>query len=494
MRIREVKTGSGKRAVQVVSKREGKLTVHKHIGTFESAAQKTALNEQAKSYIQSSSGQTSIFDLLNTISPTDIKITDSKPLFTYQLLSVIYDKIGFGNYNDQVLKDLIIARVCYPASKLETQEILAELFDKQYGINTLYRHLKKGMASGVQEFFQKALINYAKREMHDSLKLVFYDVTTLYFESSLKTTLKDFGFSKDHRTQDTQIVLGLVVTGQGFPLYFEIFNGKTFEGHTFIPVIEKIISLLENPKLIVVADAAMISQENINQLQAKKIGFIVGARVGNLPLKLIKSISDQILGNDGATCSLPYREQRLICEYSAKRANKDKADRNKQVAKALQLLESPGTAVRRFRFIKTAGKNYQLNANLINKAEKLEGIKGYITNTDLPINLVVERYRNLWKVEHSFRVTKSDLKARPIFHRVDDAIKAHLIIVFAGLAISRYIELKSGLSIKRALKLSRKILTHKVINTKTGEFNFIETTIEDTTVLAQINLLKTLGH
>ena len=168
--------------------------------------------------------------------------------------------------------------------------------------------------------------------------------------------------------------------------------------------------------------------------------------------------------------------------------------RSKQIQKAQQVLESPNTVARRFRFVKTAEKNYLLNTALIAKAEKLEGIKGYLTNTNLPDYTVIERYRELWKIEHSFRVAKSDLKARPIFHRLDEAIKAHLVVVFAGLAISKYIELKSGLSIKRALKLSRKLLTHKVINSKTGEFNFIETSIEDPIVLVQINLLKSLGH
>jgi len=494
VRIREVKTASGKRAVQIVSKRDGKLTVHKHIGSFDSPEQRAELYRQAKSYIQNSSGQTDIFELLNTIRPSDIKITDSKPLFTYQLLSRIYDKIGFNDYEDPVVKDLVIARICYPASKLETQEILAELFGKEYGINTLYRHLKKGLTLGVKETFQRALVNCAKNDLQDTLKLVFYDVTTLYFESSLKTGLKDFGFSKDHRAQDTQVVLGLVVTKQGFPLYFDIFNGKTFEGHTFIPVIEKIIHLLGKPNLVVIADAAMISQANISQLQEKKIGFIVGARIANLPIPTINTISDQILGHEGRTCCINYRGQKLICEYSAKRATKDKFDRSKQIQKAQQVLESPNTVARRFRFVKTAEKNYLLNTALIAKAEKLEGIKGYLTNTNLPDYTVIERYRELWKIEHSFRVAKSDLKARPIFHRLDEAIKAHLVVVFAGLAISKYIELKSGLSIKRALKLSRKLLTHKVINSKTGEFNFIETSIEDPIVLVQINLLKSLGH
>lgn len=136
--------------------------------------------------------------------------------------------------------------------------------------------------------------------------------------------------------------------------------------------------------------------------------------------------------------------------------------------------------------------DYSLN-NLI-KAEKLEGIKGYLTNTELSEQTVIDRYHDLWRIEHSFRITKSDLEARPIFHRLDETIKAHLVIVFAGLAIAKYIEIKSSMSIAKALKLAGKVLTQKVTNTTTGESAYVETTIEEPILKEKIELLKSLGH
>jgi transposase len=477
-----------------VSKVSGKLTVHKHIGSFEGASEKLKLQKEAQDYIEKNTGQTTIFDVVDSIKLNEIVITDSKPLFAYNLLSRIYDKLGFNRYQDEVIKDLVIARIYHPTSKLETQEILSDFFGRHYGINTLYRHLKKGLKVGMKEVFQDSLILFAKNELKDTLQLVFYDVTTLYFESGIKGGLRDFGFSKEHRTQDTQVVVGLVVNQHGFPLYFDVFSGKTFEGHTFIPIVENVLKILKNPKLVIVADAAMISQANVDRLVEKNIGFIVGARVANLPLPTIEEISKTILGTDGATCTIQYKGQRLVCSYSAKRASKDRSDREKQIAKAEQALSSPSTLARRYRFVTAIGKQYQLNSTLILKAKKLEGIKGFLTNTELPASLVIERYKDLWNVEHSFRITKSDLKARPIFHRLDEAIQAHLVLVFAGLAISKYIELQSGLSIHKALKISRKILTHKVINSKTGQVSFIQTSTQNPTLSAQIDALNALGH
>ena len=232
----------------------------------------------------------------------------------------------------------------------------------------------------------------------------------------------------------------------------------------------------------------------IDLLMEKKIEFIVGARVANLPSQLIQTISETLAKEDKKSMEISYRGHRLICEYSAKRAAKDRSDRTKQITKAQQILTTPNTMTRRYRFIQATGKQYQLNSDLIEKAEKLEGIKGFFTNTHLPQANVIGRYRDLWNVEHAFRITKSDLKARPIFHRLEEAIKAHLVLVFAGLAISKYIEIKSGLSIHKVLKLSKKILTHKVINSKTGEVSFIQTSIENPTLYAQIVALKSLGH
>jgi transposase len=494
MRIREVGTGSGKKAIQVVSKRQGKVTVHKHIGSFGTDSERKALLERASRYIEESVGQSSLFDYLKSPRPQAIKITESRPLFAYELLSNIYDKIGFNQYPDELVKDLVIARVFHPTSKRETQEILLDLFGRDYPLITIYRHLKVALKSGIKEKFHEALVQFAKTELSDSLRLVFYDVTTLYFESTVKAGLRAPGFSKDNRPLETQIVVGLVVNQDGFPLYFDVFNGKTFEGHTFIPVIEKIRDFLGNPHFVVVADAAMISQDNIQKLVEKNIGFIVGARTANLPAVMIDSISERLLGQDKKVITLPYRDHRLICEYSSERASKDRSDRDKQLTKAELALSNQNRLKTRLKFIKTSGNSYSLNTELLKKSQKLEGIKSYLTNTSLPAQEVVARYRNLWKIEKAFRITKSDLQARPVFHRLDETIKAHLLIVFAGLAISKFIEIRTGMSIHKALKIAQKVLSHKVTNSMTGESDWISTTIEDPDLLLNINTLYSLGH
>jgi len=389
---------------------------------------------------------------------------------------------------------LIVARVYQPASKLETSDILSDLFGKEYVLRTVYRHLKTGLEKGMKESFQKSLVQFARQELGDTLRLVFYDVTTLYFESIVKTELKEFGFSKDHRSQETQVVIGLVVNNQGFPLYFDVFSGKTFEGHTFVPIVKNIQKLLQSEELIVVADAAMISVDNIQKLESEHIGFIVGARLSNLPTEKIDVICNQLKKQDGEMITTTYREQRLICHYSAKRAAKDKSDRTKQIERVKQAIMSPARITSRYRFMKTHKDKYSLNTAVIEKAEKLEGIKGYLTNTTLSEQTIIDRYHDLWRVEKAFRITKTDLEARPIFHRLDETIKAHLVIVFAGLAITRYLELKTNLSIKRILKIAGKVLTHKVTNTKTGEIAYVETTIEDPELNEKINLLKSLEH
>jgi len=343
-------------------------------------------------------------------------------------------------------------------------------------------------------YLKTSLISFAKDELKDSLKLIFYDVTTLYFESTVKKGLRDTGFSKDHHPQDTQVVVGLVVNRDGFPLYFDVFNGKTFEGHTFLPIILGIQKRLNQPKLVVVADAAMISRNNITLLVENNIQFIVAARTSNLPKDLIDLISKRLKQEDDKNTELTYQQHRLICHYSKKRASKDKSDRLKQISKAEKSISDPSSLTRRYRFIKSSGKAYRLNSELIAKAEKLEGIKAYLTNTSLDRESVIHRYRDLWNIENSFRITKSDLKARPIFHHLDDAIRAHLIIVFAALAISKFIELSSGLSIHQVLFISKQVLSHTARNTLTGESSVIQTSIQDPTLIKQIKLLKSIGH
>lgn len=496
MRVRIVKTASGNFAVQVVSKRHGKLTVHKHIGSYQTEREKTQLIFEANIFIRDNDTiQPNLWDdKEDSFDLSGVKITQSQPLFLYHLLSKVYDQLGFEAVSDELIRDLVIARVYRPVSKRETVEVLRDSFGKNYSLKSVYRHLKTAIDEDLKEKFQTALINFAKEGLNDSLRLVFYDVTTLAFDSQTRVGLKDFGFSKDHRFQDVQIVLGLVVSRDGFPLYFDVFSGKTFEGKTFVSVVLKIKDLLKNPSLIVIADAAMVSRLNVSDLDREKIGFIVGARLANIPVKLQETMSGEISGKDLKTTTVDYMGHRLICQYSKSRAAKDRSDREKQVQKAETIILTPSKISQRFRFIKGVNGKYEVNSTLIDKAKRLEGIKGYLTNTDLSETEIVNRYHDLWRIEKAFRVTKSDLEARPIFLRLDKTITAHLIIVFASLAICRYLEIKTNMSIQRITKVAEKVLTHKVTITKTGGFQFIETTIEDPDLCGQLEKLKALGH
>lgn len=495
MRIRRVKTKSGSFAIQVVSKRHGKLTVHKHIGSYQTEREKTRLIFEANLFIRDHDNlQQNLWEQEESFSPTDVKITSSKPLFLYRLLSGVYDQLGLHSLGDELIKDLILARIYQPVSKRETVDILIDAFGKEYSLKTVYRHLKDAIDKGLKEKFQSSLITFAKESLHDSLRLVFYDVTTLAFDSQAKKGLKDFGFSKDHRFHDVQIIVGLVVNNQGFPLYFDVFNGKTFEGKTFISVVENIRNLLKNPDLIVIADAAMISRINVEELDKRNIGFIVGARLRNLPVGLQDQISKEILGHNLKTTIVFYLNHRLICQYQSNRAVKDKSDREKQIEKANKVISNPAQMHGRFRFVESVSGKYTLNNSLIEKAQKLEGVKGYLTNTDLDENTIIERYHDLWRIEKSFRITKSDLEARPVFLQLDKTITAHLIIVFAGLAISRYLEIKTSMSIHHIVKVAQKVLTHKITILKTGETGLVETTIEDPEICGQLEQLRNLGH
>lgn len=494
MRIRIVPTFSGKHTAQAVSKRLGKLTVHKHFGTFATEAQKQILLKEAKSYIKFQTGQEELFDPPEHLRLKNIMITQSQPLFLYRLLCGVYGKLGFNICLDSLVRDLIVARVYMPSSKRETREILQDLFGVNYSLVTIYRHLKKAVDNGLKEQFQTALISFAQKELNDSLRLVFYDVTTLAFDSQAKAGLKDFGFSKDHRFHDVQIIVGLVVNREGFPLYFDVFNGKTFEGKTFLSVVENIRNLLKQPYLIVVTDAAMISRINVEELDKRNIGFIVGARLANISVKLQDQISKEISGHDRKATTVSYLQHRLICQYLSKRASKDRSDREKQIDRANKIITSPSQIHRRFRYVESISGKYSINHNLIARAQKLEGIKGYLTNTTLDEDAVIERYHDLWQIEKAFRITKSDLEARPVFLRLDKTIICHLIIVFAGLAICRFLEIKTNLSTQKILKIAEKVLTHKATNIQTGETGLIETTITDQALKEKIDLLNSLGH
>ncbi|HNG07155.1 MAG TPA: transposase [Saprospiraceae bacterium] len=262
-----------------------------------------------------------------------------------------------------------------------------------------------------------------------------------------------------------------MVTKEGFPIAYEIFSGNTFEGHTIIPVIKAFVDRNKIKEFTVIADAAMISVENIRQLLQNDINYIVGARMGSLSADVLASIDKRIDRLDGTSIRIKTELGYLICSYSSVRYRKDLYEMNKQIEKAKQVIESP-SKTRKTKFTKTGKQQLELNEELIEKTRKLLGIKGYYTNLEETIadnRTIIERYHELYRIEQAFRVSKSDLQTRPVFHFKEEPIKLHILICFMALVISKHIEIKAGISIRKFLDESKKIADGQILNQMTGK-------------------------
>ncbi|MBK9290310.1 MAG: IS1634 family transposase [Bacteroidetes bacterium] len=334
---------------------------------------------------------------------------------------------------------------------------------------------------------------FAQKEHGFDYSLLFYDVTTLYFETFEGDELRRTGFSKDGKWQQPQILVGLMVSKDGFPLDFDIFTGNTFEGHTILPVVKAFIQKNNVKQFTVVADAAMISADNIKELKAEGIHYIVGARLGNLSQAIFDQIDAKIKREDGNTIRLHTDKGYLICNFSNARYRKDKYEMEKQILKAQTIIKSPSKN-NKAKFVKAHNEELKLNEELIRKTIKLLGIKGYYTDLseqNLPSNKVIERYHELYKVEQAFRVAKSDLETRPIFHFKQDPIKLHLLICFLALVISKHIEIKTGLSIRRFNTEAKKVTDAIMLNKLTQKQVIVKGRLTETAekLLTKLNLL-----
>ena len=457
LRIRKVKTASGKTAIQIVS-RNGLLRrtrIIKHIGSGNNEAEIKDLLSLARNFIDSKEQTEPLFPEFfdspkyDLVSKGHIKAKSGKHYFAYEFLEKYYKLNGFEELNNKLLKDLAIIRIIEPASKLRSIELLTKYFDIVYPKNSLYLNLPS--LNDLKNDVEKLAVRYARRNLSFDFTLVFFDVTTLYFETFKedKDNFRKPGFSKDNKHQQPQILVCLVVTKEGYPIAVQIFEGNKFEGHTMIPVIENFKEVHKIKDLTVVADAGMLSLENCKKLTEKNLNYIVGARLSNLPLKTIKEISEYLDRKEGIYFKTETVNGTLVCDYSVKRANKNRFDRDKQIQKAEDQINNPSKN-KNLRFLKQITKSkFELNKELIEKQKLLDGIKGYLTNLkEIDSKMIVSRYKDLWHIEKSFRITKNDLKARPIYHHKKESVKAHILIVFIALAISKSIEINLSKSIQ----------------------------------------------
>ncbi|MDP3180242.1 MAG: IS1634 family transposase, partial [Bacteroidota bacterium] len=363
-----------------------------------------------------------------------------------------------------LLNDLVAIRIFEPASKLRSLELMEQFFGISHSRKTYYKialdcvDLKKTVEQKVTCF---AGLHYSF-----NFDILFYDVTTLYFETFEEDGLRRNGFSKDNKSQQPQILIALMVSKEGFPVAYEVFSGNTFEGHTIIPVINDFIKRNGVKEFTVVADAAMISSENIQKLTQSNINYIVGARLGNIPAALLETIDKTIIREDGKSIRIQTDNGFLICSYSSVRYRKDRYEMEKQIEKAKQVIAEPSKS-KKMKFTQTKGQKIELNEALIEKTQKLLGIKGYYTNLETSVadnKMIIERYHELYKVEQAFRISKNDLQARPIFHFKEQPIKLHILICFMALVVAKHIELKTGVSIRKFIDESKKVVDGEILN------------------------------
>jgi transposase len=465
---RVVKTKGKYRFVQVYRYENGKRVIVKHIGSGTTDEELDSLVEMAKVYISDISKQFYLFEdekpKSDAVLISQCEFVGIYYNFFYNIIRALQHHIGFGIVADSLLNDLVVMRIFEPGSKLRSIELMGEYFGVKHRRQRYYESAKNWLV--LKDKIEKQVLNFAKKQYAFDFSLLFYDVTTLYFETFTEDNLRKNGFSKDNKSQQPQVVVALMVTPDGFPISYELFSGDTFEGHTLIPVIKSFIKRHSVKNFTVVADAAMISAANISALNEEKINYIVGARLGNLSKELITTIDKNLTREDGRIIRIKTENGYLICSFSKKRYNKDKFEMNKQIEKAKMLLNQP-SKVKRVKFIASGENKMGLNEKLIDKTTKLLGIKGYYTDIEENIassNIIINRYHELYKIEQAFRVSKSDLQTRPIFHFKEEPIKLHVLICFMALAISKHIEIKSSMSIRAFLDNCKNITDGRLFN------------------------------
>lgn len=444
----------------------------KSIGVANTKREEELLLQIARSDLERLQGLQSLFvehddlvveNFVNCIANDHLQIVGSE-----LILGKIYNKIGFPTDGScDYFKNLVLCRLVYPGSKLKTVDYFRWHLNINVSVYTIYRFLDE-LNSKLKPKIEQISFDYTKKLLKGNIGVVFYDMTTLYFEASEEDDFRIPGFNKDGKHQQPQIMIGLLVSSHGYPIGYQIFEGNTSETKTLIPVLESFQKKFDIDKPIVVADAAMLSEKNILALKDNKYEYILGARLKNES----DEIKEKILGlevEEDKPKELKNKHSRLIVSYSSKRAHNDRKNRQKGI-KRLEKRVKSGKLTKEH--INNRGYNKYLtlsgDINIYIDYEKYEadsvwdGLKGYVTNTHLTRKKVIGNYSQLWHVEKAFRISKTDLRIRPIYHRLKDRIEAHICICFTAYAIYKELEriLKEnniGLSAEKVIEQIREI-------------------------------------
>lgn len=465
--VRKVKTASGATAVQIVEKLNGRRRILEHVGSAHDEAELAVLVSTALQRLHGTQDMLEVEVEPKRRTPTGPVVEGSRSEVLWNVLTGAYRALGFDAVADEVFGLLVACRIIEPTSKIDTLWVLSEIGVGAPHENTLYNCLARCVERDYRTLITTACWQHVNQA--GPVGLVMYDLTTLHFQITDEDRLRKVGMSKEHRV-DPQVTVGLLVTASGFPLDVALFEGNKAETKTLVPVIEQFKARHGITDLVVVADAGMLSAANLNALEDAGCRFIVGSKQSRVPYDLDAHFKRH--GNatpDGATIETSRdmgtgkdrRTRRVVYHFSWKRHRREMRAINAQVTKA-EKVAAGDRPIARDRFVTVTtdaeGKKADVNWDTIERARFCAGYKGFVTN--LPLAAldgagVVAAYQDLWHVEESFRMTKSDLQARPVFHRKRDSIEAHLAIVFTALAVARYLQDRTGVTIKKLVQTLR---------------------------------------
>ena len=478
MFIRKNKNRSGSYSIQIVSKKGGRYKVIKTLGSARSDQEIEFLYQRARQELQSIEGTTSLFvnrddakleSFIGTLKNSQIQVIGPELIF-----GKIYGSIGFSQIESDLFRHLVITRLYQPGSKLKTIDYLQRFLGIDKDISEIYRFLDK-LNAQLQHQVEQIAFEHTKKVLGGKISIVFYDMTTLHFEAADEDDLRKTGFSKVGKHQKPQIYLGLLVGLQGFAIGYDIFEGNIFEGHTLLPTIQKFEKRFNLDRPIVIADAGLLSKKNINMLQANGYKYIIGARIKNESQRIKNRILEE-QWQDGHSISLKKgKHQRIVVSYSDKRAAKDLHNRERGLARLEKNLRRGKLTKSNLnnrgynKYLKLIGDvQVEIDYEKYDADQVWDGLKGYITNTSLRSKQIIENYKHLWQIEKAFRISKTDLQIRPIYHRLKHRIEGHICIAFTAYAIYKELEktLKkenSYLSVKRAADLTHNMYQLNVV-------------------------------
>lgn len=398
-----------------------------------------------------------------------------------------------------VLELMIAERLNEPCSKRASHQHQQEYIgfadsseDQELALNHFYRTLD--ILSAEQESLKKHLFKAQQSLFSSQLDVVFYDVTTLYFDSQLEQedSLRQKGFSKDGKAHKTQIVLGLLVDKLRNPITYNIYRGNTYEGHTMRDAIEQLKKQYSIDKVVVVADSAMIDRDNRDLIDdSPGVDYIIGDRLKSLPKSIQETLMDrsahQRLGNADkevfSYTKMEHQGRTIICTYSQKRARKDQYQREKLVAKAERLIQNSSKLKQSKkrgagRYIEQTGtESYALDQAKIDADARWDGFKAISTTSKLEVSEVLEKYADLFEVEHAFRTLKSQLEIRPMFHWTNKRIEGHIAMCFMSYTMLNYMKQTTKLSQKAIVRAIDQMQMSEVKETKSNDHFFLRSKI-----------------